>query len=61
MSLSNGFFPSWTQLSFLSGESLQKLAFFFLTALYEKRTHFQGQAETSPGTGLGNLLFIEFS
>ena len=34
---------------------------FFLTPFYEKRTHFQGQAETSPGTGLGNLLFTEVS
>ena len=60
VSLSSGFFPAWTQLSFLSGESSQKLAF-FLTASYEKRTHFQGEAETSLGTGLGNLFFTEFS
>jgi len=51
VSLSSGFFPAWTQLSFLSGESSQKLAFFSLP--FMRKGHiFRDRLKPPPGQDL---------
>ena len=52
-------FPAWTQFSFLSGESLQKLP--FSLCFFQAKDTFHGGAETTPGTGLASLHFAESS